>query len=846
MDNYFLSYHKVVLTRITSGQTQLYPHQIEALLAIYQKACTGEMDSTERAAALILAGVGTGKTIMQALVPYILAPWMRGRQAIFLSDNCTLRNRFVKDFPCDRSHRPIYEQWLLYSLKVLPSGVLPPRIVELDASNFNSYAYTLRQADMLVGNRQFLLNLVQRGDLQPETVGAIICDEAHFSAAASYRTIFSYFKHSLITYFTGSKFRSDSQPLPYIRYEEVEDADELGRKAIRYAPIADYEFTIQDAWRLKPAPIKKLMYKEATSTAFLVEEDGREIEYDPEEFILKAQSDRTWFRQILLANSFSLPVLEMAVGILLAKRSTTDQPHAMLVRALNIPHTHRVAKLLEENFPALEGKVLVIHSEHEQYDLAGRASVLLEKFYAGEYWVVVHCGMLGVGFDHKWISISCCLCVLKSMSPAEQEWGRALRKVPGAPAEAFPELNHPNWAVVVTHSALGLRPLFEQFQHGVSSDAIKDLPTDKPIKPVLTAAYEAGETVLQLSNTASVKQGDLLEVRVPVVAPESRSPKFSLLEELGRTNSLPEASASSSATVTPNGSVGEDAQFQQLEIDLTSPDERRSPDVLPWQKEADAISQKLHEIRSYKTCQIQVEAVIDRRQVQIAPTYFDIPPGVEIARAKTDRELPTATFLHHVGLDWQVLVDGKSISYQDYKKKIVLQQQGMDLDADGEVTIGGVRLKNTMPRAAYEIFLKGLEVELSKVEIEVPQSDRVVRLDKAKLELQARYRAQVRSLVNELFGQRGLIEDGASGRSLVERPVELLAKAIARVQEKGHEPSFANNSALLHSAAFGYIKEQTGCGWSEHQGEDEYREAVKLARRFVLQLREQLQWRSWR
>jgi hypothetical protein len=37
--------------------------------------------------------------------------------------------------------------------------------------------------------------------------------------------------------------------------------------------------------------------------------------------------------------------------------------------------------------------------------------------------------MLGVGFDHKWISVSCCLCVFKSMSPAEQEWGRALRKV---------------------------------------------------------------------------------------------------------------------------------------------------------------------------------------------------------------------------------------------------------------------------------------------------------------------------------------------------------------------------------------------------------------------------------
>ena len=115
----------------------------------------------------------------------------------------------------------------------------------------------------------------------------------------------------------------------------------------------------------------------------------------------------------------------MAVQVLLSKRSQTGQPHAMLVRALNIPHVHRVTKLLTDNFPMLEGKLLAIHSEHEQYDLAGRASALLEQFYNEGYWVIVHCGMLGVGFDHKWISVSCCLCVFKSMSPAEQEWGRA-------------------------------------------------------------------------------------------------------------------------------------------------------------------------------------------------------------------------------------------------------------------------------------------------------------------------------------------------------------------------------------------------------------------------------------
>ncbi|HEY9665964.1 MAG TPA: DEAD/DEAH box helicase family protein, partial [Coleofasciculaceae cyanobacterium] len=222
-DHYFLQYHSLVLNRILQGQTELYPHQQDALLAIYQKACRGEMDATGREAALILAGVGTGKTLIQAVTPYILAPWMQGKTALFLSDNCTLRARFLKDFPTDYKHHPLYDQWLLYRLKILPPGVPPPKIVELDATDFNSYAYCLHDAQMLVSNRQFLVNLVNRGDIEPSSVGVIITDEAHFSAANSYRTISNYFDGALLAYFTGSKFRSDSQPFPHVRYTQVEE-----------------------------------------------------------------------------------------------------------------------------------------------------------------------------------------------------------------------------------------------------------------------------------------------------------------------------------------------------------------------------------------------------------------------------------------------------------------------------------------------------------------------------------------------------------------------------------------------------------------------------------------------
>jgi len=533
------------------------------------------------------------------------------------------------------------------------------------------------------------------------------------------------------------------------------------------------------------------------------------------------------------------------VRILLDKRSHTGQPHVMLIRALNVAHVHRVAKLLEENFPALKGRVGVIHSEHDSYDLAGRPSSILSRFYSGEYWALVHCGLVGVGFDHKWVSVSCNLGILKSMSPAEQEWGRALRKVPGPPPSQFPELNHPNWGVVVTHSALGLRELFEKFQTGVISDFVKDATTTERVRPLLLVEYSAGETVLKLSDTKTVKPGDVLELRVPVaMSQESVSPSFSLIEELRRTGSLSQ-DADDEASVSLNAGAL-DTSDSTLKPSLRRVEDSGQLTLLPWQQEVDAIGERLTQIKSVRSYQVQVEAILDSQQVQITPAWYDFPKGVEVSKSRIPVAERNANFLKHVGLDWQVLVDGELISYQTYQRRVVLQKHGMSLDSDGEIVVGGVRLKDTMPQVAYDLFLKGLEAELATAEVEVPHSDAIARPDKVKMEMQERYGAQVRSLINDLFKPRHLITDGISGRSLVERPVALLSSAIARVQEKGHEPDFANNSALIHAAVFGFVKERTGRRWSEHNSEAQYLEAVALARQFLFRLREQLQWRPWR
>lgn len=846
--NYFKTYHELVLSRVLSGQTGLYPHQREALLSLYQKAVGGEMNGLHRQAALILAGVGTGKTLIQALTPFILAPWMQGECALFLSDNCTLRDRFLRDFPTDAKGHPHYQQWLLYGLNILPPGVPPPTIVGLDASNFNSYAYAMHCADILVGNRQFVINLVNRGDIEPDSLGILIIDEAHFAAASSYRTITRYFENALLTYFTGSKFRSDNQPLPYVRYSEVSDWDVNNDAIVHYAPVADYEFSLQDAWKLEPPPIKKVTLQEATSEAFLIEEEGEEISYTPEEFFNKVECDRLWFRKILFADNFSLPVLQKTVEILLAKRQKTGQPHAAIVRALNIPHVHRITELLEKNFPLLKGRVGSIHSDREGFDLAGRPGEIIQRFYNGDLWVLVHCGMVGVGFDHPWASVSCCLCVLKSLSPAEQEWGRIVRRVPGESPGYFPSLEHPNWGVIVTHESLAIRPLFEKFLQGMESDTIKDIHPSRP-NPVLVSEYEAGETILSLSDTSSLRSGDILQLSTWVESEHSPPPKFNLSQELASTtvaestSSYNSESEEHSLIAVAVSSEPESSLVQEVNTDSSLPSNDLVSPPLPWQNEVDAIAKNLEKIRSLRTFNIQVEAVLDEKHVQIAPTWNDIPRGAKIKRERTPQSLPDAHFLSHVNLDWQVMVGDKLMSYTEYKKREVLQQKGFDLDEEGEIVSNGVKLRSLMPDSAYQLFLKGLEAELTHIDVEVPQNEQAIaRPDKAKMETQGRYGGQIRSLIHDLLHQRRFIPDGKNGTFLLNSPVPLLQDEIDRIEAKDEKFSFKNNQQFLHSAVFAYIKEATGRSFSEHN-EEQYREVYQLARIYLLRLREQLQWK---
>jgi superfamily II DNA or RNA helicase len=521
--HYFAKYSSSVIQRVFQAdtKTKLYPHQQGALLTLLEMASKGELNpeirSSDCGAAFFLVGVGCGKTVILQAAPYVIGQYMKGKQVIFLSDNTTLRRRVMDDFPSNAKGEPYKNKWELYKLGIISENTPPPQIIELEPKTFWNYKIDTDKGDILVANRQFLINLVKQGVINPENVGLIVVDEAHHSAARTYREIFSYFNSAILMFLTGTRHRGDGDNLPFVKYILEEHEEENGTTVLRKAPKPDFEFTIQDAWKLNPPIIKNIAYQPAKSDGFKVEEEGQEIEYDVNQFYDRAERNRKWFHECILADSFCKPVLDEAVRLLAIKRGEVKQgalSHQMIIRALNIKHANRLKELCEA-YPLLTGKVGLVHSENDEFDREGEPSEIFKKFSAGEYIALIHVAMVGEGFNVPYSSISVPLCIMRSTQKAEQEFGRIIRKVAGSFPVNKTDLEADNMGIIVTHDALGIEDLYNHFVQG---DPYKIVEEEEEVGEsqgrLLADDYKAGDSTLQLTSTNGLSSEDELIVKV--------------------------------------------------------------------------------------------------------------------------------------------------------------------------------------------------------------------------------------------------------------------------------------------------------------------------------------------
>lgn len=758
--SYFYKYSSTVIQRVWEGKTNLFAHQREALLKLLEMGVKGELnseDQSERKAAFLMIGVGCGKTVILQAAPYMLGQHMGGRQVIFLSDNCTLRQRVMDDFPTDEKYRPIIKDWPLFNLELLPANTPCPQISELDNGTQKIYTHDLSKPDILVVNRQFLINLVKNGAIDPSNIGLIVVDEAHHSAASTYQTIFKYFDKASLIFLTGTRHRGDGERLPFVQYETVQQEEENGQIVLKQAPRPNFEFSIQDAWELKPPILKRITFSPAISEGFKVKENGEEFEYTAELFYEKAEKDRTWFHECILADSFCKPVLDRAVDILQTKRSN-NHPHRMIIRALNIKHAYSLLELCQ-NYSLLRNKVGIVHSKNEEYTLDGKPSEVFEKFYKDKYIALIHVSMVGEGFNVPYASVSVPLCIMRSIQKAEQEFGRIIRKVNGTYPEDEGDIQSDNLAVIVTHESLGIGELFEQFRTGYQyltvENEVYEEDSDVLRSRYLTDDYRAGDSVLHLNSTKGLSAGD--EIRVQDRDHEGNQLNYSFI----------------------------------------------------------------------------VEEVVDKGTVQVFPLLVDIEEG-SLARKAPSKEENSTQFIGHLSLQWYLLIDGRYVRVEEYRRRKALEQRNLTLDKEGEITTANGQRINDLAPEFRQMVLDLVIQEEAKIDIPFQQLVSC-RPDLEKKEIQQHHLKRVRGAIYDVSR---FALDGTKGRNLIDQPLESIKTPTGKPPRSNYD--------LLCSGILGYVKRTTGKKWQDYQTEEEFGAAVDIAFEKLEEVREELKARRRR
>ncbi|MEY3330146.1 MAG: hypothetical protein RLZZ115_3031, partial [Cyanobacteriota bacterium] len=107
--------------------------------------------------------------------------------------------------------------------------------------------------------------------------------------------------------------------------------------------------------------------------------------------------------------------------------------------------------------------------------------------------------------------------------------------------------------------------------------------------------------------------------------------------------------------------------------------------------------------------------------------------------------------------------------------------------------------------------------------------------DQEKKDRQQSYRKQVSGAIYNLLSDQFLVPDGKDGTSLIDLELECLKGCSQKTAKK--------NSDFLMSQIFGYVKRQTGKEWGDHQTDDEYESAKKLALEKLQEVRSEIKKR---
>ena len=390
---------------------QVREPQKEAYEALYNYFRSGEKK------AIVQIPVGCGKSGLASIIPFGIA---RGR-VLVVAPNLTIKDGLFETFDINNRQKCFWRKRKVLNNTDMLAG---PSVCTLDTGNIS----VCEESHIVITNVQQLATNLDKWLLKfsDDFFDLIIIDEAHHSAANSWKRVLEKFSNAKIVNLTATPFRSDGQEI---------EGELVYRYSFKRATMSGYVKRVK-AWYVAPSKL--------TFTA-----KGETRDYSLDEVLDMKEHD--WFsRGIALSEVCNENIINNSLEKLEELRETGTQ-HQLIAVACSVDHARSIRSMYAERGYSAD----VIHSQMHEDEKTG----VIKRLKNGDLDCIVQVQMLGEGFDHPKLSIAAIFRPFRTLTPYIQFVGRILRVV------VQDDPPHPdNYGHIVTHSGMNLQERLQEFQ----------------------------------------------------------------------------------------------------------------------------------------------------------------------------------------------------------------------------------------------------------------------------------------------------------------------------------------------------------------------------------------------
>jgi DNA repair protein RadD len=415
--------------------------------------------------AILQIPVGCGKSGLASILPLGIA---KGR-VLIIAPNLTIRKNLYDSMDITNRQKCFWRKAKVLSSAQMVSG---PLACTLETGNIS----VAEKTHIVITNIQQLATNVEKWLKQfPDNFfDIIIIDEAHHSAADSWKKVLEHFPGAKIIHMTATPFRSDRQEI---------DGELVYRYPFRSATLKGYIKRLKASY-VAPKEIE-LSFTDGTGKKYSLDE------------VLKMKEEDWFSKNVALAKPCNQHIVESSLEKLEDLRQTGTR-HQIIAVACTINHAKDIRAIYKERGYSAD----IIHSKQT----AEEQEEVLRNLYNGTLDCIIQVQMLGEGFDHPKLSVAAIFRPFRTLAPYIQFVGRIMRVI------VQNDPTHPdNLGHIVTHLGMNLDQRVKEFKQFENDDQSFWEKVVGGLDPEIPLNVREGSTRLTSSESNVVVNNEILD-----------------------------------------------------------------------------------------------------------------------------------------------------------------------------------------------------------------------------------------------------------------------------------------------------------------------------------------------